>query len=410
MFEKMVALVESSQSAKTRMKTVAERFASWYIGIMLIVSVSLLIITGDKSLVLAVVLVVCADEIAIAIPLAYIAAMGAAARRGIIVKSADFLERAGYVTTLIVDKTGTLTIGELAVDRVESYGTMPLRDVLEISGIVCQQSTHPVARAISAYAEEHGIACTNPELFEEREGLGMRGVAKGHEVLIGRSQYLKDLGIEPSPEATAHEERERARGNTVSLVAYDKKIVGIFSLADRIRPGIKDAITDLKRMGISQTVMLTGDNERVAARVAADSGIDTFAANLLPGEKVARIEAFLDKRQVVAMVGDGVNDAAALSRADVGIAMGGIGSDAAIESADIVLMQDDFGKLAELRDLSQKTLRAARINFLLWGVMNIVGLYFVFTHVFTPSHAALYNFLTDFIPITNSLRLFNYKK
>lgn len=408
-FEQMVALVESSQEAKTRMKTIAERFASWYIGIMLLVSVITFIVTQDVKLVLAVVLVVCADDIAIAIPLAYIAAIGSAARRGIIIKSADFLEGAAKITTLIVDKTGTVTLGNLAVKRVETFGDTTLPRTLELSGIICHGSTHPVAKAIARYATEHNIACVEPDHFTETEGRGMRGITNGKEVTIGRVEFMNENNIHLDEHVFRIIHEEESRGNNVTLVAYDKQIVGLFSLADEIRPGIKGIINDLKKSGVKETVMLTGDNESVAREVARLTGVDEYYAKLLPEKKVSILGHYLGKGRTVAMVGDGVNDAAVLSRADIGIAMGGIGSDAAIESADIVLMQDDFGKLLELRKLSRKTLFVARSNFAIWAILNCIGLYFVFTGVFDPSKAALYNFLTDFIPITNSLRLFRYR-
>ena len=408
-FEQMIALVESSQEAKTKMKTVAERFASWYIGIMLLVSIVILVVTGDVKLVLAVVLVVCADDIAIAIPLAYISAIGAAARRGIIIKSADFLEGAAKITTLIVDKTGTLTLGNLGVKRVESFGDTPLARTLELSGIICHGSTHPVAKAIARYATEHDIVCIEPDYFKETEGRGIRGITQGKEVVIGRLEFLNENNIKLGDKIFAIAKEEEARGYNVTLIAYDKKIVGLFSLADEIRPGIKATMTALKKSGIKETVMLTGDNESVAKEVARQTGVDEYYAKLLPEKKVSILGHYLGTGRTVAMVGDGVNDAAVLSRSDIGIAMGGIGSDAAIESADIVLMQDDFSKLLELRTLSRKVLFVVRSNFALWAIINSIGLYFVFTGVFDPSKAALYNFATDFIPIANSLRLFRYR-
>lgn len=408
-FEQMIALVESSQKAKTRMKTLAERFAGWYIGIMLIVSIILFAVTGDEKLVLAVVLVVCADDIAIAIPLAYIAAIGAAARRGIIIKSADFLERAAKISTLIVDKTGTLTLGKLVVKRVESFGNLTLDRTLELSGIICHGSTHPVAKAITLYAIEHNILCIQPDHFEETEGRGIRGTTNGKEVLIGRLEFINEYNITCSDTIFNIVKEEEERGRNVTLVAYDKNIVGLFSLADEVRPGIKTTMSRLKESGIQEIVMLTGDNERVAEEVSRQTGVDEYYAKLLPEKKVSILGHYLKSGKTVAMVGDGVNDAAVLSRADIGIAMGGIGSDAAIESADIVLMKDDFSKLLELRNLSKKVLFVAHSNFALWAIINSVGLYFVFTGVFDPSKAALYNFATDFIPIANSLRLFRYK-
>lgn len=409
-FERMIKLVEKSQSEKTRMKTLAERFASWYIGIMLIVSILLYMLTKDILLVLSVVLVVCADDIAIAIPLAYIAGIGTAAKQGIIIKGADFLERAAKITTLIVDKTGTLTMGNLAVKKVHAFGDVPLQRALELSGIICHGSTHPVAKAIVKYTEQHSIICNEPDSFEETEGRGMKGTKGNDQIVIGRIEFLNENKVWLGEENYSVIKKEEAYGNNVTLVALNGRVVGMFALADEIRPGVAKTIAALKREGIEETVMLTGDNEAVAQIIAKETGIDEYYSGLLPEKKVALLGQYLGKTKVVAMVGDGVNDAAVLTRADIGIAMGGIGSDAAIESANIVLMKDDFEKLIELRTIAKNVLAVARENFVIWGIVNVVGLYLVFRGVLHPSGAAAYNFLTDFIPIGNSLRLFNYQR
>lgn len=410
-FERMINLVESSHDAKTRMRTSAERFSSWYIVIMLLVAIVLYIATKDTRLVLAVVLVVCADDIAIAVPLAYIVAIGTAARRGIIIKSADFLELATKINTLVVDKTGTLTLGKLAVEDVRAFGDATIEQVLELSGIICARSNHPVSKAIMEYAKENGCPCTPPEHFKEVEGRGIVGTdSNNKEIVIGRPEFLNEKGIKPGDEVTAAVTNGVSNGNNITLLALDGKILGMFALADEMREGVADAMKTLKQTGVKEVIMLTGDNEGVAKKIADFLGIDKYYSRLLPEHKVFVLKDYLGKSgRVVAMVGDGVNDAAVLARADVGIAMGGIGSDVAIESADIVLMQDNFEKIIELREISQKISSIVRGNFAIWGVVNAVGLYLVFTHAIGPSGAAAYNFLTDFIPIANSLRLFRFR-
>lgn len=409
-FERMIALVGHSRLAKTRMKTLADKFTSWYIGIVLIAAFVIYIATKNEPLVLAFVLVVCADDIAIAIPFAYIASIGKAARRGIIIKSADFLENAAGITTLIVDKTGTLTKGELHVEHIRSWDDVSISRAIELSGLVCRGSTHPVAKAIMRYAEERNIVCSLPDQFEEKEGRGLRGKAQGKEVVVGRAEFIRECGINiPDTVLLAMNEEEKL-GRNVTLVTYDKKIVGLFALADMVRPRIAKTIAALKESGVQNIIMLTGDNEAVARSIAHAVGITEYHAGLLPEGKVSSLERYMGTGKIVAMVGDGVNDAAVLARSDMGIAMGGIGSDAAIESADIVLMKDDFSKLVELRTIAKQTLSVARGNFALWGVINAVGIYLVFQGILNPKEAAAYNFLTDFIPIINSLRLFNSKR
>lgn len=411
-FERMINLVEASSIAKTRMKTLAEGFASWYIGVMLVVSIVLYLVTHDTRLVLAVVLVVCADDIAIAVPLAYIIAIGTAARRGIIVKSADFLEQVGKVTTLVVDKTGTLTLGKLGISGVKAFDGATTEHVLNLAGIVSSRSTHPVSVAITEYAKKNGCSCKSPEHFKEFEGRGIIGTdLRGKELIIGRHEFLNERGIQLTNEASTEVSSWISKGNNVTLLAEDGKVIGLFALADEIREGVVSAMNELKRGGVREVVMLTGDNEGVAKSIADTLGIDKYYSKLLPEHKVFVLKDHLGKKgHTVAMVGDGVNDAAVLTLADVGIAMGGIGSDAAIESADIVLMQDDFEKIVEVQAISKKVSAVVKENFIVWGVVNAIGLYLVFTHVIGPSGAAAYNFLTDFIPIANSLRLFRYKQ
>ncbi len=409
-FERMLALVETSQSAKTRIKTSSERFASWYIGIVLVVAFILYFLTGgDTKLILAVILVVCADDIAIAVPLAYIAGISSAARRGIIIKSADFIDGVAKITTLLVDKTGTLTTGHLTVKNVRSFDGLSLNSALELSGIICSRSTHPVAKAIVRYALEHNINCGMPEHFEEIEGRGIMGTHDNKEIIIGRLEFLKEQHIKINSEVYQAIEEEGVLGNNTTLVACDGRVVGLFVLADEVRSGVAETISALKASGIKETVMITGDNEYTAQAIAHETGIDKYHASLLPENKVSILEKYLADGHTVAMIGDGVNDAAVLARSDIGIAMCGIGSDAAIDSANIVLMKDDFSKLLELRIISKRVLTVVRQNFIIFGIVNALGLYLVFTGVFDPPKAAAYNFLTDFITIANSMRLFRYK-
>jgi Cd2+/Zn2+-exporting ATPase len=190
------------------------------------------------------------------------------------------------------------------------------------------------------------------------------------------------------------------------LIGLDNEIVGFITLSDEVRPKIKETISELKGLGVEKVVMLTGDNEKIARMVADAVGIDEFYANLLPEDKLTYLKKYLSKKYKTAMIGDGVNDAAALSLADVGIAMGAIGTDAAIESADIALMRDDLTQLPELIKIGKSTLKVVYQNLFLWATLNIIGFILVFTKILGPDGAAAYNFIFDFLPILNSLRLF----
>jgi len=190
------------------------------------------------------------------------------------------------------------------------------------------------------------------------------------------------------------------------FVAEGKQLCGFVALSDEIRPGVKEVVKELENLGIKKIVMLTGDNETIAARVSAETGIKEYYANLLPEGKLEYLKKNLSKKYKTAMLGDGVNDAATLSLADIGIAMGAIGSDAAIEAADIALMRDDIKQVPELVKIGKNTMKVIRQDLLIWGTVNVIGLILVFGKVIGPEGAAAYNFLTDFIPLFNSLRLF----
>ncbi|KKS26786.1 MAG: Heavy metal translocating P-type ATPase, partial [Parcubacteria group bacterium GW2011_GWC1_42_11] len=293
-FEKMINLVEESGDAKTRMKTLAEKFASWYIGIMLVVAFTLYLITRDTMLVLAVVLVVCADDIAIAVPMAYIIAIGTAARHGIVIKSADFLELASKITTLIVDKTGTLTLGNLSVTNVRTFGTHDTRHVLELSGIICARSNHPVSKAIVEYAKEKSCSCISPDNFEEIEGRGIISTdTNGNEIIIGRYEFLYERGIKIGNNVNNAINEEISKGNNITLLALDNEVIGLFAFADEMRAGMVESITALKQSGIKEIIMLTGDNDGVAKNIAKRLGIDKYYSKLLPEHKVFVLKDYL---------------------------------------------------------------------------------------------------------------------
>ena len=221
--------------------------------------------------------------------------------------------------------------------------------------------------------------------------------------------FLEENGIKFSTKDLVEINQTKDGGLNATLVGFDSKPVGFVALADEVRADVKETIQKLKALGVAKWIMLTGDNEKVAQRVASEVGLDGFHANLLPENKLDFIKKSINTKYKVAMVGDGVNDAAALSLADVGVAMGVIGSDAAIEAADIALMKDDFSKIIETIKTGQETMKVVHQNFLIWAVINVIGLVLVFGHVLNPESASAYNFVTDFFPLINSMRLFNFR-
>lgn len=402
--EKIIALVESSGAHKSRFQTLGERFGKLYLIGIFALAFTILYFTGNTRLVLSVVLVACADDVAIAVPLAYLTATSAAAKRGVIVKGSGYLEALGSADTIVFDKTGTLTKGRLHVIKVVAAPSWTEHQVLSYCGAMSAQSHHPIALAIHTYVKQRNIQFALTERVEEAGGMGMYGISDGKEIVFGRRIFIESKGIRIGGALVHEVERLEGEGKSISYIALAREVIGFVALTDEIRPQVKGAVERLRRLGVANIVMLTGDNVQAANAVARVVGIDDVHARLLPEEKVAHIKRYTDASRVVAMVGDGVNDAAALRMATVGIAMGAIGYDAAIESADIVLMHDDISKIADVIELAYFVRRISKEDFMIWGASNILGLALVFGGFMGPAGAAAYNFITDFFPLINSLR------
>jgi len=409
-FEKLIKLVKTSQENKVGIKTLVDKFTSWYIVITLVGSIIIYFFSQNLSLVLSILLVTCADDIAVAIPMAFSAAIGNAARNGIIVKGGEFLEGLTKVKTLLLDKTGTITKGQMKLTRVVPLGDLSQNQVLEMAAIADYFSEHPVAKAVVEYAKAQKITFEKPAKFKEFPGKGSEVEFKNKNILCGSQSFIAEREIKLSQEQNKKLNEIKKDAGSLLFVAYDHTLVGFIQLEDEIRPQVKESIAKLHAIGVKNIVMLTGDNEKVAEKVSRIVGINTFHANLLPEDKLRYVKEYVKKNEgKTAMVGDGVNDAASLALADVGIAMGAIGTDAAIEAADIALMKDDFGKITEVLNLGRSVVRISRQDFLIWGILNASGLVLVFMHIIGPEGAAAFNFVTDFVPIFNSLRLFRHK-
>lgn len=413
MIEKMIQLITDAEKNKAPIVTISDRFAQYYIIGSLVVSILLYVTTFNKELVLSVLLVVCADEIAVATPLAFLLAIGRAAKKGVIIKGAAFLEGLASAKTMIVDKTGTLTLGRLRVAHHDLFRGDE-GEFLMASAALSAVSTHPAAKAIGRYlASKIGngeIKQKASTWYKEYAGKGVEAMLERHHFCLGRDSFFSECGILLSDSERSLLAHEEHNGFNVTLVAKDKRPLGFFAIEDELKGNIRESISAIKELGVQRVVMLTGDNDTIAQHVALASGISEVRSSLLPEDKLAFVKQSLHEggEKGVIVVGDGVNDAAALTLANVGIAMGGAGSDVSIEAADVVLMHDDFSKIPETMRLAQGVMEIAHSNFLLWGVLNVIGLTLVFTGFLSPSGAAAYNFLTDFIPLANALRALRY--
>jgi Cd2+/Zn2+-exporting ATPase len=315
---------------------------------------------------LALLIIACPCALVISTPVSIVSAISSAARQGVLFKGGAYLEAAGGLRVVAFDKTGTLTHGEPEVTDVLAQEEGRGERVLGLAATVESRSEHPLARAIVTAAEERGVAFTPAKEVEALTGRGVRAAVDDTRLYVGNRTLCDEMGI-PVPETlVARGEALEDEGKTVMFVASSVDgrplVAGLIAVADIVRPDAREAIASLKRIGIRRTVMLTGDNERTAEAIAAQAGLDDFRANLLPGEKVDAIEGLLAEYDQVAMVGDGINDAPALARATVGIAMGGAGTDQALETADVALMADALNGLPFAIRLSRRTLNVVRQN------------------------------------------------
>ncbi|MBN9310959.1 cation-translocating P-type ATPase, partial [Devosia sp.] len=331
-FSRIIALVENAESERAPVQKLADRVASWLIPIVLVFLVGVYIVTGDISKVVTLLIFTSPAELGLATPLVMIAAIARGARSGVLIKGGLYLELLAQADVMVFDKTGTLTANKPEVVRVQSLDAgLPEADLMRLAAAADRRSAHPLAKAVVEDAARRNLPVPEPESFEQIQARGVKATVEGKQVLVGNPALLKEAGV-------AISEAIVDAGRTPVHVAVDGKFVGVIFIADKLRPGAKEAIAALKQSGVKRVVMLTGDNAATAKAIADELGVDEVKADLMPEDKVAAIADLQKAGHRVAMVGDGVNDAPALARADVGIAMGGGGTQAALEAADIALM------------------------------------------------------------------------
>ena len=367
----IVKLVQVAQNSKAPAQRLADQAAQWLVAAAITFGVATFAgwywVAGASSifsitLAITVVVVACPDALGLATPTAVMVGTGLGALNGILFKNATALEQASKVRAIVFDKTGTLTVGQpQVVEVVLTEGALPESEFLSIVASAEQSSEHPIAQAIVEYAKSRGVALTTATGFEAIAGHGLRSTVQGHVVLGGNRKLMRDNGVDLGT-LEARGEALQGAGRTVVYSAIDGKAVGIIAVADALRPTARQTIDELHRLGI-EVAMLTGDNRATAERIASQLGLDTVFAEVLPGDKALKVKELQDRGKLVAMVGDGINDAPALAQADVGIAIGA-GTDVAMETADVVLMKSDPYDVLGAMALSRATVRKMRQN--LW--------------------------------------------
>ena len=329
-----------------------------------------------------------------------IAAIARAARHGILVKGGIYLELLAKADVMVFDKTGTLTVGQPAVAGIyPNDSSLSQEALLSLAAAADRRSGHPLAKAVVARAQELKLSIPEPSEFEMIQGRGVKATVEGKNVLAGNEALMRDNGITVQP--LSHE----PTGTTI-YIALDGQVVGTLDLADQLRSGAKEAVARLKATGVKKVIMLTGDNARIAKRVGAELGVDEVQADLLPEDKVNAIVALQQQGHSVAMIGDGVNDAPALARAQVGIAMGARGTQAAIEAADVALMTDDLSKIVFARALARRAYRTIQENIYVGvGVVHVLGITAALLGWIGPIQAAMIHLGPDILVFINSVKL-----
>lgn len=413
---KIIHLVEEAQELKAPTEAFVDKFARIYTPFVFIVALAVMVIPpligfgvwGEwfyKGLELLVIACPCA--LVISTPVAIVSAIGNAARNGVLIKGGAFLEIAGRISAIAFDKTGTLTEGKPKVSQVIATGVAE-EELLSLARTLEEYSTHPIAKAVVDYAAERGIPTLQGDRFRNLVGKGVSAFIGNEEYFAGNLKLFQKLNT-PLDEAESQVLSLQQEGNTIVMVGTKDKLLGIIAVADTVRESSVKSLTGLKAVGVDQVVMLTGDNQGTAAKVASQTRVNRYFAELLPEDKVKAVRQLQDEGNLVAMVGDGINDAPALASANLGIAMGGAGTDTAMETADIVLMADNLEKLPHTVKLSRKALRIIKQNIWFSLLIKAAALILIFPGLLTLWIAVISDTGAALIVILNSMRLLRVK-
>ena len=387
--QKLIRMVQDAENKQAPMQRIADKAASWLVPVALLIAVLAYVSTGNIVTAVTVLVVFCPCALVLTTPTAIMAAIGQATKHGVIIKSGEALEKMGKTDIIAFDKTGTLTCGRLDVSDVISFdGAFSETELLSLAASAEAKSEHPLGKAIVAYAKAKEVPLTETASFRMTTGKGIFAEADNRRLLCGNEKFLTENGISIDNRIQSALARLRAQGKASVLVAESKKCIGVIALSDVLRPEAKDMVSRLSDMH-TRTVLLTGDHQKTAEYFARQVSISEVRAELLPEEKVQSIEDLQAEGHKVCMIGDGVNDAPALKTADVSVAMGSMGSDIAIDAADVALMSDDISKIPYLKRLSNATVRTIKASITLSMCINFAAIVLSLMEVLTPTTGAL---------------------
>ena len=407
--QKLIRMVQDAENRQAPIQRIADKWATWLVPVALLIAVVTYFVTQDIVRGVTVLVVFCPCALVLATPTAIMAAIGQATKHGIVIKSGEALENMGKVDTIAFDKTGTLTFGKLEVsDTISSKPDMEENTLLTLVASAEARSEHPLGKAIVAHAKGKGITLIDAEGFRMEAGKGIYANVSGRNLFCGSEKYLIENGIDIPKQVSDTLDTLRNQGKASILVAVDGLCVGVVGLSDVLRSTANKMIAELDEMG-TQTVLLTGDNRRTADYFAKQVGITSVRAELLPEEKVQNIVQLQQEGKSVCMIGDGVNDAPALKTASVGVAMGAMGSDIAVDAADIALMSDDISKIPYLKRLSNGTVRTIKFSISLSLFINFVAILMSFMGWLTPITGALVHNAGSIFVVLIAALLYNRK-
>jgi Cd2+/Zn2+-exporting ATPase len=399
-------LILDAERTKIPLMRLIDQYASWYTPVTLMLAFVVWFFTKNPSITISLLVIACPCALILATPTAIVAALSAAARLGVYIKDVGNLEWARKLTAIVLDKTGTLTTGQLAVTRLAPAPGVDAAELLQVAASVERLSTHPVARAIVAVAEKARVRTDDATGFQEAPGKGVSAQLNGARVLVGRQTWVREMGADLS--CLQDEKYREPEGLSTLYVVKDRRCLGWVGLEDRTRPEARQALDELRALGIHQLIMVTGDRWSVARRVAQEMGCSDVQAEVLPQDKLALVGALKQKGHTVAVVGDGVNDAPALAAGNLGVAMGAAGSDVAMNSASVALMSNDLRRLPFLVALSRATTRVVWQN-LIFGVLFILTAEVAIIYgLIPPIVAAALHTLSSAIVVFNSARMVRF--
>lgn len=410
-FARIIELVEEAQESKSKTQKFLDRFANVYTPAIVILAILVYFITSDLHIAITFLVVACPGALVIGAPVSNVAGIGNGARNGVLVKGGEVMDNFSKVDTLVFDKTGTLTKGKPEVTSIQTFGNKSERDLLQLVAEAETISEHHLGQTIVKEAQRRDIDLTREPIDGEViKGSGIKARVEGHMLVIGNRQLMDTEGIDIPENVLAYQVNREKAGNTAIFASIDGEIAGIFSIADQIRDDAQAALTEMRQNGVKRIIMLTGDNRHTAELVSNQLGIDEFHAELLPEDKVKHVKALKEAGHVVAMAGDGINDAPAIATADIGLAMGEGGTDISMETADIVLMADKLSQYSHAYSLSKATIRNMRQNtFIAIGIVFLL-LVGVLAGVINLASGMFIHEASVLAVILNAMRLIRFRK